>query len=90
MIWVLIIGIIIFGSSIIALIRISDKSTSKLAKAGPLFILGMILGTILLLCWLSDDYPLPIDVYRGKTELQVTYKVQGLDTLQKDTVVVWK
>lgn len=37
----------------------------------------------------SQD-PSAMDVYRDKTELQITYKVQGLDTLQRDTTVVFK
>lgn len=37
-----------------------------------------------------DKKPDAIDVYRNKTELQVTYKIKGIDTLSRDTVVVFK
>lgn len=33
--------------------------------------------------------PQAIDVYRGNTELQVTYKVQGNDTINIDSTVVF-
>ena len=37
-----------------------------------------------------DPQPDAIDVYRNKTELQITYKIKGIDTLSRDTVVVFK
>ena len=37
-----------------------------------------------------DKKPDAIDVYRNKTELQITYKIKGIDTLSRDTVVVFK
>ena len=39
---------------------------------------------------LMNNDPQAIDVYRNKTELQIHYQVQGLDTLSKDTTVVWR
>jgi hypothetical protein len=37
-----------------------------------------------------DPQPDAIDVYRNKTELEIIYKVVGIDTLSRDTTVVFK
>lgn len=86
---ILIIGIIFLVTSIICFAIISIKSTSKLSKIDSIFIIMIIIGTVLFM-YATDDSPKPIDVYRNKTILQITYKVQGLDTLSRDTLVVWK
>ena len=75
---------------IAALIIICARSTSKINDLTPVFIIALIVGTFLLAAYVYSQDPFAIDVYRGKTELQITYKVQGLDTLQKDTTVVFK
>ena len=92
MIVVFIIGIIFLFTSLICLAIISIKSTSELSKIDGIFIVMIIIGTALItyVTYATDDSPKPIDVYRNKTTLQITYKVQGLDTLSKDTLVVWK
>ena len=84
---VFIIGLIFLVISIICLVIISDKSESKLSKIAFIFIIMLAVGAVLITI---DDSPKPIDVYRNKTTLQITYKIQGLDTLSKDTLVVWK
>lgn len=67
-----------------------------LHKDSEAFGMGM-LGTLFLVIGLTlisavsghiekNRKPSPIDVYRGHTTLQITYK----DTIPVDTVVVWK
>lgn len=90
MIGVFIIGIIIMALSVIGIAMIDSKSTSKLAECGFLCIAGLVLGTIMIFSSLINRDPQAIDVYRNKTELQIYYQIQGLDTLSKDTTVVWK
>lgn len=85
---ILIIGRIFLTISIICLCIISNKSTSKLSRISFVFIIMIIIGIALFTC--ADNSPKPIDVYRNKTTLQITYKIQGLDTLSRDTLVVWK
>jgi hypothetical protein len=47
--------------------------------------LGFIISHFLVLYYLSET-PKALDVYRGKTTLQITYK----DTIPVDTTVVFK
>lgn len=55
---------------------------------------GIIVGFLILLfsialahaCFLPRTSPMPIDVYRGYTTLQITYK----DSVAVDTIVVFK
>lgn len=49
------------------------------------FVIGGILG-ILIHNWLISDEPRAIDVYQGKTTLEITYK----DSIPIDTIVVFK
>lgn len=49
------------------------------------FVIGGILG-ILIHNWLISDEPKAIDVYQGKTTLEITYK----DSIPIDTIVVFK
>ena len=56
------------------------------------FFLGMTLGIIIVsaivaFCIFNDSkYPTPLDVYRGKTTLEITYR----DSVAIDSVVVFK
>lgn len=53
------------------------------------FFLGMILGgffSIILITFTNSKYPTALDVYRGKTTLEVTY----IDNVPIDSVVVFK
>jgi hypothetical protein len=55
------------------------------------FLLGVLSGVILLaICLIIVDSIIspvtPLDVYRGKTTLEITYK----DSIPVDSVVVWK
>lgn len=54
-------------------------------------LLGMILGSIIsiIIITLGDDknkYPTAIDVYKGKTTLEITYR----DSVAIDSVVIFK
>ena len=50
---------------------------------GVVFAFAVSIGTIVLI---KDSTPKPIDVYRGKTTLQITYR----DSIPIDSVVVFK
>lgn len=67
----------------------------RIAKVNEMFIdelfgntmLSIILGALLLtFIQVKIGSPEAIDVYRGNTELKITY----IDTIPQDTVVVWK
>lgn len=67
----------------------------RIAKVNDIFIndlfgntmLSIILGALLLsFIQVKLGSPEAIDVYRGNTELKITY----IDTIPQDTVVVWK
>lgn len=67
----------------------------RIAKVNKMFIdelfgntiLSIILGALLLtFIQVKLGSPEAIDVYRGNTELKITY----IDTIPQDTVVVWK
>lgn len=51
-----------------------------------------LLGGIWLLALTTDvkEEPKPIDVYRDRTTLQITYKIVDNDTIDIDSCVVWK
>ena len=50
---------------------------------GAVFAFGVVVGTMSLV---KSENPKPIDVYRGKTTLQITYR----DSIPIDSVVVFK
>ena len=50
---------------------------------GVVFAFGVVVGTMSLV---KSKNPKPIDVYRGKTTLQITYR----DSIPIDSVVVFK
>lgn len=58
------------------------KILINLISASALIAIGIVTFWI--------DMPEAIDVYREKTELQVTYKVVRGDTIPTDSVVIWK
>ena len=80
---------------IIGLFLIVVSSTIALATSGEkagfvsvclvLYFVGMVLCIVGLGC-ITHSYPQAIDVYRGKTTLQITYK----DSISVDSVVVFK
>lgn len=51
---------------------------------------GIAISTSLTLRDVLKEGIKPIDVYRGKTELQVKYVIINNDTISCDSTVVWK
>ena len=74
---------IIIGSALIALLIMSEQ-TDGLTILGSVFSVFLIIGGAG--CIHICKYPSAIDVYRGKTTLQVTYK----NNVPTDTIVVYK
>lgn len=74
---------IIMGSALIAVLIMSEQTDG-------LTILGSVSSVLLIIggtsCIHICKYPSAIDVYRGKTTLQVTYK----NNIPTDTTVVYK
>ena len=76
----LIVGIILcILSGFVAFIKDKDGSLAFVAC-------GLILGGMFIGICLNDNEIEPIDVYRGKTTLEITYK----DGVAIDSVVVFK
>lgn len=74
---------IIMGSALIAVLIMSEKTDG-------LTILGSVSSVFLIIagagCIYDCKHPSAIDVYRGKTTLQVTYK----NNVPIDTTVIYK
>ena len=69
------------GSALIAVLIMSEQ-TDRLTILGSVSNVFLIIGGCIHIC----KYPSAIDVYRGKTTLQVTYK----GNIPTDTIVVYK
>lgn len=82
--WYFVISILFIGIGF----SIITLETDKLDKFQKAFIstICICIGTICMVNFTEQKYPKPIDVYRGKTTLQITYK----DNIPIDTVVVFK
>lgn len=74
---------IIIGSALIAVLIMSEQ-TDRLTILGSVSSVLLIIGGAG--CIYDCKYPSAIDVYRGKTTLQVTYK----NNIPTDTIVVYK
>lgn len=72
---------IIMGSALIAVLIMSEQ-TDRLTILGSVSSVFLIIGGYIHIC----KYPSAIDVYRGKTTLQVTYK----NNVPIDTTVIYK
>ena len=74
---------IIIGSALLVVLIMSEQ-TNKLTILGSVTSMFLIIGGAnrIHIC----KYPSAIDVYRGKTTLQVIYK----DNIPTDTIVVYK
>ena len=79
----LIFAIVLFA--IICHLQKEDRLTLSIALTGALWF-GFILGGVGLIEEYSNPSITPIDVYRGKTILEITYR----DSIAIDSVVVWK
>ena len=92
-------GLIVFGVIIIILLvgkdmlfkepiekfKIHDKLSNIERLCLILVLLSMFFG-VLTTSYLDNSTPKAIDVYRGKTTLQITY----VDSIPQDTVIVFK
>lgn len=74
---------IIMGSVLIAVLIMSEQ-TDKMTILGSVSSVFLIIGGAG--CIYDCKHPSAIDVYRGKTTLQVTYK----GNIPTDTIVVYK
>ena len=74
---------IIMGSTLIAILIMSEQ-TDKLTILGSVSSVFLIIGGAS--CIYTCKNPSAIDVYRGKTTLQVTYK----NNMPIDTTVIYK
>ena len=88
----MIIGAIIIGVLIFALIGVGSRLSDKCGSGFDVgAITGVIITTLMIIevCLIANirkPTPSALDVYRGNTELEITY-VNGIST---DTVVVFK
>ena len=80
MVILLIIGIIVFIFGIIALVNEESEIAFFLGGIGS-FIITIVLFTVL-----YDSKPSAMDVYKGKTTLEITYR----DSVPVDSIVVFK
>ena len=85
-----IIAIILIVIGTIALLTISEKSSSKLSPIAILFILCLNIGGILLHESNIHKRPQAIDVYRNNTELVITKSVKNGVVTDCDTTVIFK
>ena len=74
---------IVIGSALIAVLIMSEQ-TNGLTILGSVSSVFLIIGGAS--CIHICKYPSAIDVYRGKTTLQVTYK----GNIPTDTIVIYK
>lgn len=80
--WLAIIIIAITLGFVIYLTRHYNMETGEIFAV---FILGALMQATISSSLSSND-PTPIDVYRGKTALKISY----VDTIPQDTLVIWK
>ena len=72
---------------IILIMGIDSLSKAKYDSVGVVLVVSIILAFIVLITTLClKDNPKAIDVYRGKTTLEITYK----NRVPIDSIVVWK
>ena len=79
---IVIIFILVLSISLFASIMDTNRTPDKIGS-GAILVLVVILFTLLLIILFE---PSAMDVYQGKTTLEVTYK----ENVPIDSVVVWK
>lgn len=80
--------LIIVAISLFALLYVfsrNDESVIPCAILGAIILIFIIGGALILENYYNPSIE-PIDVYRGKTTLEITYR----DSVAVDSVVVWK
>jgi nitrate reductase gamma subunit len=85
--WILGIALLILGLILFITTILDDKDdiVSRTCFSFSILFFGLIIVLGLSGCFDSKE-PQPIDVYRNKTTLKITYQ----DSIPLDTVVVWK
>ena len=79
------IGIILIAITIGFVIYLVCRYNMDPGEIFVMFILGALLQATISTSMRSND-PHPIDVYRGKTTLKISY----VDSIPQDTLVIWK
>ena len=88
MIWI-VIGILLLIGAIGLAWHVNDTAQNNSAGYFGIGLFTAILGIAGLCCiglGIDDDIPTALDVYRGKTTLEITYR----DSVAVDSVVVYK
>ena len=87
MIWCIIITIVLFIVVFVNYITYAHKYNCPTDDLVGNMLLSIIIGALLLGITISmGNEPRAIDVYRGKTELEI----HSINNIPQDTVVVWK
>ena len=76
------VGLCLIGEVIYCFVAPHDADFSDIAAV---VLFGMFLG-IFISAWEQSKIPTAMDVYRGKTELEIT----SVNGVPRDTVVIWK
>lgn len=79
------IAIIIIALTIGIVIYLNIHYDTEPAELFVIFLLGALLQATLVSS-IESKQPKPIDVYRGKTTLKISF----VDSIPQDTVVIWK
>lgn len=82
----LIIAILILLLALVFIWNVFSKDTDNKAISCFCVIITSVLLTIILIDYISKDELTALDVYQGKTTLEITYR----DSIPVDSVVVWK
>ena len=91
MAWQFILAILLAVGGVIGCVICHVKASDIASGTIGSFCLFLVVGTWLLtLTTDGKEKPKPIDVYRDKTTLQITYKIVDNDTIDIDSCVVWK
>lgn len=80
--------ILIISFSIVAYKKSIDKKIF-LESTACLFILSSMFGVLVYTC-ICKDVPSAIDVYRGKTKLEITETIRDSTLVSRDSIVVFK
>lgn len=78
----ILLGLCLIGDVIYCFVKPHDTDCIDIAAV---VVFGMLLG-IFISVWEQSKIPTAMDVYRGKTELEIT----SVNDVPRDTVVVWK
>lgn len=72
---------------LISIINNSTRKSERIIGIFFIFLAGMLTSFLLIIIF---PKPYAIDVYRGKTTLQITETIRDSVVIDRDSVVVWK